>query len=329
MQLTILRFAGLLLFLLFQSSCFNNLKPDLSTEEGIRSALNANPLDPEALHAKTKLLMKSQKADSALSTILLALEQDSSKSEYFLTLADVYLVMNQTRYTRNALEKAISIDPENKDAHMKLAELYLYVEMRQEAINQINEVLKRDKNNPKAYYLKGIIYKESGDTSLAISSFMTTVEQDPKYLLAYEQLGLVFASARNPRAIDFYNTAIRMDPKNTLTRYNLGIFYQENGEPEKAVEVYNDLLRLDPKFPNAHYNLGYIAAEVNGDYQKAYPHFEAASKASPTYAAAVYMQGVCMEKTGNLPKAKELYIQAIRLDPGFELANAGLNRLGK
>jgi len=328
MQLFVLRFAGFLLATFLLSSCFNNVKPDLSTEEGILSALNANPLDPEALHAKTKLLIKSQKADSALATILLALEQDSSKSDYFLTLADVYLVMNQTRYTRNALEKAISIDPDNKDAHMKLAELFLYVEMRQEAINEINEVLKREKNNPRAYYLKGIIYKESGDTSLAISSFMTTVEQDPKYLLAYEQLGLMFASARNPRAIDFYNTAIRMDPKNTLTRYNLGIFYQENGEPQKAIEVYNDLLKIDPSFPNAHYNLGFIEAEVNNNYKAAYPHFEAAAKASPTYAAAVYMQGLCMEKTGNLPKASAFYSQALSLDPRFELANAGLKRLG-
>jgi tetratricopeptide (TPR) repeat protein len=52
--------------------------------------------------------------------------------------------------------------------------------MRQEAINEINEVLKLEKSNPKAYYLKGVIYKESGDTSLAVSSFMTAIEQDPK-----------------------------------------------------------------------------------------------------------------------------------------------------
>ncbi|MEZ5173715.1 MAG: tetratricopeptide repeat protein [Bacteroidia bacterium] len=313
----------------FLVSCFESVKPDLESEEGIRSALNQNPVDPEALHARAKLFLKTQKADSAVYDMLLALEQDSSKAEYFVTLADAYLVINQTRYTRNALEKAIRLDPENKDAHMKLAELYLYVEMRQDAINEINEVLKRDKTNPKAYYLKGIIYKESGDTALAISSFMTTVEQDPKYLSAYEQLGLVFASAHNPRAVDYYNTAIRLNPNNALTRYNLGIFYQEHDEPEKAIQVYNDLLKVDPAFANANYNLGYLEIEMNQDYSKALPHFEAAARNNPNYAAAVYMQGVCMEKTGKPAAAADLYTKALKIDPRFELAQEGLKRLGK
>ncbi len=322
---------GLLSAFCFAVLVFSCTQPeisDLSSREAVEKILVDQPLNAEALHARAKLFIKESKSDSALIDAIHAIEQDSSKAEYYLTLGDIYLIKNQTRFTRQALEKAIQLNPDSKDAHMKLAELFLYVEMRQEAINEINEVLKRDKTNPKAYYLKGIIYKESGDTSLAISSFLTTVEQDPNYLLAFEQLGLVFAASGNPRAVNFYETAIKLDPKNSLTRYNLGMYYQDNNQAEKAVEVFKELIQLDPAFANAHYNLGYLAIEESGDYSSALEHFKSAEIANPNYAAAVYMQGVCYENTGKKDEAISLYKKSIQIDPRFSLARNGLIRLG-
>ncbi len=324
----IFKLLSVLCFSALVFACSQPEVADLSSRETIEKLLSENPLNAEALHARAKLHIKESNADSALIDAIHAVEQDSTKSEYFITLADIYLIKNQTRYTRQALEKAIVLNPDSKEAHMKLAELFLYVEMRQEAINEINEVLKRDKNNPKAYYLKGIIYKESGDTSLAISSFLTTVEQDPNYLLAFEQLGLVFAESGNPRAIDFYETAIKLDPKNSLTRYNLGMYYQSNNLPDEAIQVFKELIQIDPSFANAHYNLGYLAIEESNDYSAALEHFKSAEIANPSYAAAVYMQGVCYEKTGRRDDAIGLYKKSVQIDPRFNLAKDGLIRLG-
>jgi len=324
---TIKIFLSTLIFIAF-ASCGGDAPADYSTKEQVRAALISNPNNPEALHARAKMFIKESKVDSALIDMLDALDQDSSKSEYFVTLGDLYLIKNQTRYTRQALEKAIKLEPDSKDAHMKLAELFLYVEMRQDAINEINEVLKRDKNNPKAYYLKGILYKESGDTSLAISSFLTTTEQDPNYLLAFEQLGLIFANNGNPRAINFYETAIKLDPKNSLTRYNLGMFYQENGAPDKAAEVYKALLAIDPKFSNAYYNLGFIEIEFNKNAKAAIPYFVDAEKSNPNFAAAIYMQGLCFEKLGSNQEAIKNFQRCLKINPEFELASDGLKRLG-
>jgi tetratricopeptide (TPR) repeat protein len=325
---SIFSYSLVFLSILGLGSCGSEAPADYSNRASIQVALLADPENAEALHARAKLFLRESKPDSALLDMLDVLDIDSSRAEYFITIGDVYLVKNQTRYTRQALEKAIKLEPDSKTAHMKLAELYLYVEMRQEAINEINEVLKRDKNNPKAYYLKGIIYKESGDTSLAVSSFLTTTEQDPKYLLAFEQLGLIFASSNNPRAINFYETAIKLDPKNSLTRYNLGMFYQENGAPDKAVEVYKSLLAIDPKFSNAHYNLGFIEIEFRNNPAAALPHFIEAEKSNPSFGAAIYMQGVCHEQMGKKAEAVTAFKRCLKINPQFELATDGLKRLG-
>jgi tetratricopeptide (TPR) repeat protein len=313
---------------LFISSCGGNGPEDLTTPEGIAAALAADSTNPEALHARAKLYITKNRPDSALMDMRKAILRDSSVSAYFVTLGDAYLMVNQTRYTRQALERAIRLQKDNKDAHMKLAELFLYVEMRQEAINEINEVLKLERTNPKAYYLKGMIYKESGDTSLAVSSFMTTIEQDPKNVLAFEQIGLIYASAGNPRAVDYYQGALRLDPKNSLTRYNLGMFYQESGQIDKAVETYQELVSLDKSFANGFYNLGFIYFEYQKDAAKALPLFEQAASANGNYPAAIYMQGICKEKLGKKMEAVDAFNKTLSLDPRFEPAKEGLARLG-
>lgn len=312
----------------FFFACGEPAAIDYKNKETVNQLLQEDPENAEALHARAKLYISENKADSAFYDVQLAIKLDSSKADYFITLADLYLIRNQTRSTRQMLEKAISIDPDSKEGHMKLAELYLYVEMRQEAINEVNEVLKREKTNPKAYYLKGIIYKEGGDTALALSSFLTTTEQDPNYLLAYEQLGLLFAATGNPKAISYFETAIRLDPKNALTRYNLGMFYQETGNYDAAIEVYNAISKIDPSFSNAPYNIGFIEIEYRKNPSKALPYFEQAEKANPLYAAAIYMQGVCYESMGKKPQAIELFRKSLTVSPGFELARDGLKRLG-
>jgi tetratricopeptide (TPR) repeat protein len=325
--MAIFRFSFFVCLSLFLVACGDD-PIDLSTISGMNRALEANPSDTTARYARARFYLQNGKADSALIDMQTLIKVDSSRTDYFLTLGDIYLVTNRTRYTKQALQKAISLDKSNQEAHMKLAELYLYVEMRQDALNELNEVLRINKNNPKGYYLKGIIYKEGGDTALAISSFLTTTEQDPNYALAYEQLGLIYAAKHDPRCIDFYNNVLKINPSSTQTRYNIGYFYQTHGDLEKAKEVYKEISVKDPKFANAPYNIGFILFEYENKPAEALPYFLQAISINPNYTEAIYMSGLCNEKTGNKELAIKDYQDALKRNPQFDLAIEGLKRLG-
>jgi tetratricopeptide (TPR) repeat protein len=326
--MTILRFASFFLLAFLFASC-GETPVDLSTISGMNRALEQNPSDTTARYARAKYYLKIGKADSALIDMQNLIKVDSSRVDYFLTLGDVYLVTNRTRYTKQALQKAVMLDKSNQEAHMKLAELFLYVEMRQDALNELNEVLRINKNNPKAYYLKGIIYKEGGDSALAISSFLTTTEQDPNYALAFEQLGLIYAAKHDPRCIDFYNNVLKINPTSSQTLYNIGYFYQTHGDLDKAVEVYKEISVKDPKFPNAPYNIGFILFEYQNKPAEALPYFLQAISINPNYVEAIYMSGLCNEKSGNQELAIKDYQAALKKNPNFELAIEGLKRLGE
>jgi len=313
---------------LFLFTACGNKTHDLESISGMNAALAENPSDTAARFARARYYQGKGKSDSALADMQVLVKADSLRPDYYLTMADIYLAVNQTRYTRMALQRAISLNSELEIAHMKLAELYLYVQMRQEALNELNEVLKRNKNNPKGYYLKGMIYKESGDTALAISSFITTTEQDPKYALAYEQLGLIYAAKGDKRCLDFYSNALRINPKNSLTRYNVGYFYQAVGDTANALKTYKELVAMDSKFANAYYNMGYILFEEKNDPKQALPYFLQAAAAKPAYVEAIYMSGLCNEKLGSKELALKDFSAALKLNPEFELAKIAYQRLG-
>lgn len=300
---------------------------DLSDINGINQAISRNPRDTAALYARAKYFLERRQTDSALLDMKSLIDIDTTKASYYITLGDIYLYTNRTRYSREAFERAVAIAPGSVEAHMKLAELYLYVEMYKESIRELNEVLRIDKHNPKAYYMKGVIYKETGDTALSISSFLTTTEQDAEYAHAFEQLGLIYAARQDTRALDFYRNALRINPKNSLVTYNIGRFYQDLKEWDKAIQTYRELVALDPTYSNAYYNIGYIIFEVNDKPGEALPYFEKAVEANPSYAQAHYMKGLCRERLGDIQAAIADYKLSAELAPGFDLPKMGLARL--
>jgi tetratricopeptide (TPR) repeat protein len=310
------------------TACAGDKTKNPNEPASLYEILRNKPGDTAALFARAHYFIGQKKMDSALVDMQNLLRIDSSRAAYYVTLGDIYLFTNRTRYTRLAFEKAISLDPENEHAHMKLAELYLYVEMHKEALDQLNYVLKINRNNPRAYYMKGMVYKEAGDTNLALSSFLTATEQDPEYALAFEQMGLIYAVNHDPRAPDFYKTALRINPNSPTVMYNLGLYYQENGQPEKAIETYQELLKLSPGYAYAAYNIGYIKSEIEKAPAEALEWFLKASSINPAYPEAHYMVGYCQEALQKKGEAIEAYRKSLKASPSFILARQALQRLG-
>ena len=146
------------------------------TREIENSPNNANLYHKRAIYYCSRLnyLKALEDAKKAISI-------DSANASYFVSLSDIYFATDKVRDSKIALEKAISIDPKNSLALIKLGEFYFLIQKYQEAFDFIDKALKVDEHIAKAYFLKGMIFKELKDTSKAISSFITAVEQDQSY----------------------------------------------------------------------------------------------------------------------------------------------------
>jgi tetratricopeptide (TPR) repeat protein len=302
----------------------DTLSPEI-TKLNVKIA--ADPDNSDLYNERAKLLVEKQKTDEAFSDIRTALNIDSSKAPYFLTLSDVYFAMGKIKNCKLAIEKSMTLDPKYAEADLKYAELSLYFKEYKKTIEYIDKALSVDKINARAYFMKGMTYKETGDTAKAVSNLKTAIDQDPEYYHAFIQLGILYSVKKNKLAVDYFMNAIRLNSKSTEARYGLGMFYQETEEYDKAIIEYDSILRIDPKYKFAHYNLGYVNLVYLKKYSQAVKYFTDAITCDPKYAEAYYNRGYSYELIGDIRNAKADYNQALELRPNYQKPIDGLNRL--
>lgn len=335
--------SGLILFLslLFILSCTDKNKtekPDVVTVTDTTSTgkqiaeislkIGKEPSNAALYHERAQLHLSRNDVKNALLDMVKVTELDTVTAPYFVTLADVYFASGAPGKSKAALEKAVSIDPENLAAQEKLAELYFYVQEYDKSIAHLDNVLKKDIRNAKAYFMKGMNFKEKGDTSRAISSFQTAIEQRYNYYAAYQQLGIIFSAKNDKLALQYFDGALRIDPKSEEALYGKGMYYQETAHDyDKAIQEYTKITELNPINASAHFALGYIHYQYLKVYGEAVKHYTKAMDANPQWPQAVYNRGLAYESMGDVNAAKKDYELALKLQPDYEMPKLGLERI--
>lgn len=279
------------------------------------------------LYQRALLLMGMKRFEEAHRDMQKAVAIDSTKASYFLALSDIYFAGNRIMYARNALVKAAELDPQNLKAHSKLAEVYFLLKRYNESLEQTAEMLKISQGNALAYFIRGMCYKETGDTNRAISAFQSAIENDRDYYNAYMQAGILFQLKNNPVCMEYFNNALRIKPESEEALYGRAMYLQESGDYDRAIQDYTQILKINPRNKNAHYNLGYIHYTYLKVYNQAIKHYDNAIASDPDYAEAYYSRGLCYEAVGNLGAARSDYEKSLQLRPGYELPQLGLKRI--
>lgn len=330
-------------FLWCLTSCNNDPEQKVTTEEAaiptdtselgkkiaeLTTLVEANPDKASLLHQRAELYVEKKDMANALLDMQKVIALDTTVADYFVTLSDCHLAANQPGKAKAALEKCLSLDPKNKEGNMKLAELFFLARQYPNSIQHLNNVLKEDIHNPKAYFMKGMTFKEMGDTLKAISSFQTAIEQNPEYYDAFMQLAVVCAVKNNPLALQYFNGAVKLNARSEEALYGRAMWFQENMQDyDKAIQDYTSILQLNPDNKFAHFNLGYVHYQYLKVYSEAIKHYSNAINADPDYTEAVYNRGLAFETSGNIMAAKKDYERAIQLRPNYVLAQKGLQRV--
>ncbi len=307
---------------------------DNNTEQNLPEALQAlnkaieeNPDNALLYNQRAIYYLEQKKPELALADVNKAIELDADNPVYYRSLSDIYFAMGKPDRCREALNKAIQVDDHDTTAYLKMAELEFYFKEYKKTFEYLNKALSLDERNAKAFFIRGIAYKELGDTAKAVKSLQMAVENDQEYYHAYMQLGLIHAAKHNPLAVDYYNNALNINPESIEAYYGLGMFYQEHEEYNRAIEAYTTILKIDPAYKAAHFNLGYIHLVYLRVFDVAAKHFSDAIKADPNYAEAYYNRGYCYELLGDVMNAKKDYQQATMVRPNYQKAIDGLNRI--
>jgi tetratricopeptide (TPR) repeat protein len=293
----------------------------------VNAELVKDPNNAALYNKRAKVYIGLQQLNAAVGDALRSIKLDSTQATFYGTLVDAYFAQNKTRQAKELLEIMEKKFPDNTEALLKLGELYFLVKQYQKGIEYVNKALRINENLAKAYYLKGSIYRESGDTNRAISSLQTAIEQDSKFEDAFYDLGLIYASRKNPLAFEYYNNVISLNPSNENARFARAKLLQDLSKYDEAISGYENILSTNKNCDNCAYNVGAIYLEVKKDNKKALEYFTRAIEINPNYTEAYFARGYTYAKLKDKASARADYNMCLKLQPNYEPALQGLREL--
>jgi tetratricopeptide (TPR) repeat protein len=300
--------------------------------EELNARIAEDPNDIQAYIDRAKYYKSIFDFESAEGDLSRGFRIDSTNAELYNILGDIQYFKEDVKSARDNFDLCISYDSLNTECLLKKAEIEMLLRNYGPAVTLINQALRVDQFIPQAYFMKGMMYKETGDSALSASSFHTTIELDPDHFDAYIQLGLLYAGAGDDLALEFYNSAIEKQPNSTEARYNKAMFLQEHsngdvGKLQLALQTYDQIHAIDPSMAASSYNKGYIYKELLEYPDSALIEFSLAIDKYPAYHQAYYSRGITFEMMGDLQSALKDLDQALLIQPDYTPAALAKGRV--
>ena len=328
---TILYLSIIAVFLVSCTNTSNNtntaINNNIDSISVLNNLLSNDSLNPNLLANRAKLYYKNGMIDPALRDLQAALKISPNDPSLFLLLSDIYFVLGQTENSIASLKKAIRLNPKNEHAYLKLSETYILLNKANTAIKYADEAISLNRQNAESYYVKAMGLLENRDTSAAIINLGISANLDTNNYMTFMQLGAIYTAKDDPQSKKYFEKALSIIPNDERALYYLGMYYQEEGNFEKAIETFTTFANYYPTNKRVYYNLGYIYLVEYQDYNKAKNMFESAISISPGYVEAVYNLGRTNEAMGDYELARLQYKKALELLPNYPLAVQGMNRL--
>lgn len=283
--------------------------------------------DPDLYIERSKIHQRNLDFESAMKDIERAMAIDSTRADFFYEQGALLFANGQVPQAKEVLSHAISLDEGDPAPKLLLAEVHFVLKEHDRSMRRANDVLRLDDQLPKAYFIKGMIYREKGNPALAKSSFQTVTELDPDNVEAFNLLGMTYAAEDDPLALQYYESGLAVDSTNRELLYNRAYYFQDQLQLDDALWGYDQLLRHHPDAAVAHHNKGYIYLGLLSDPKLAVDAFTEAIRLHPEYTEAYSNRGVALEELGKLDQAEADFQRALELNPNFQPAVDGLNRI--
>jgi len=202
---------------------------------------------------KQKMFGNAQKAIQLLSSCL---EIDPNSSAAMYELASIHAANNDFTSASLLLEKAISINSENKWYKQLLGQIYQQSKKFSEAADIYTDLLKDDPDNMELLYSKAILQASAQKFDEAIATYeVMEKETGVNEQISVAKQQLYVSAGRVNKAFGEIEKLIEFAPKESKYYGLLADLYQSQGNNEKALENYNKILEMEPDNGFVHFSL--------------------------------------------------------------------------
>jgi predicted O-linked N-acetylglucosamine transferase (SPINDLY family) len=234
---------------------------------------------------------------------------------------------------RQALERAIAVDPRSAEAHSNLGFAYFKLRRYDEARRVQEKALALNPNFPMAQTNLGNSLMRLGLCEQAIQAHDRAIRMNPDYADAYCNRGIVeLMLKRYEQAAQSYGRALSLQPRHMEALAGMGLACIELQHFEQAEVLLSAALAIKPDFPQVLAYRGRIHFQF-ARYAKAQADFDAALALSPELEVAWRWKAQTAMLSGNQAEAmlacKRLLDQDPRSAIGLTLMGASLGSQGE
>ena len=125
---------------------------------------------------------------------------------------------------------------------------------------------------------------KDGRFAAQIEKLQKELAKNPDMVDSWTQLGnFYFDSDQYEKAIEAYRKSLSLEPNNPDVWTDLGIMYRSSGEPQKALEAFDRAITIDPRHGNSRFNKGIVLLHDLKDGDSAIKEWEELSRINPSY----------------------------------------------
>ncbi len=133
---------------------------------------------------------------------------------------------------------------------------------------------------------------------------LAQLKSDPNNAQLLYSIGNLYYDAQQyPDAVKYYESSLRINPKATDVRTDLGTAYHLMGQPDRAISEYDEVLKTDGRHANALFNEGMVKWQDKMDVNGAVAAWKRLLETNPDYPQRDRVQGLIAQAEKHLSMA--------------------------
>jgi tetratricopeptide (TPR) repeat protein len=291
--------------------------------QAFQKAVELNPQLDQGWHFLGSLALLEKDYAQAVSDFQKAIDLMPAKTDYMLSISDVYAEMEQLDKAFEVIDAGLERQPQNLELMLSKARLYQQMGNTVDAIGIYEQARLMHGDQPQILEPCGYAYITQKQWALAAEKFSQLIKQypedDPRYNVTMRSLATcLFNSGQYGPCLFWYDklsVIYRDDAQIWLDMAQAALGLED---PKRAAYCAINALKAKPSWPKAYAVLG-SARYMQGLYEQSLQAFYKITDDGELAAFAWFMSGRCYQQLGQSRQANAAFEKAEKLDPNNEL----------
>jgi tetratricopeptide (TPR) repeat protein len=308
------------------AQAYSRMGKDVQAIEYLRNAAAADKTGRIAYMAYGKLgliALGNKDYPTAELNLSKAIALNGSDPIDHYNLGVTYLEQGKKPEALAEFTKAETLGSEDAAMLENLGEAYTSLQEFDRGIDIYKKLLSVNSRNIKVLSLLGDLLFQKGELEQALRYYKKIVEIEPaseRAHTAFVNIGIVLDEAqRFDEAIEAYNNALTINPKDDVALYNLGIAYKHAGKPDEALRAWKKSSELNPDNEKPLIARADMLYE-RGEFDDALEDYGKIADKWPLLPRPQFSIASIYQKKGLFDYAKKRYLKVVELGSDNELA---------